>query len=212
MLMLAGAGVASRTFLPGRLFNRRSFSTASSTTATSSSFSPSARLAGCVRLDARNTHARARYTTRRLARFQTRTRFADGKSMARPFQPRYASRIVCFSFSFFFLFSSFSLLSFFPSLSRHISRRLFRDPFPFVAFFSLTVRRLSVCISSATVCSYPCPCIYVSVSYFQFHLSFCSQCQFLFFYFFFSLSMMFHLNSIPRVSFTLSLSLSLSSA
>lgn len=83
---------ASRTFLSARLFNRLSFSAPSSTTATSSSFSrPSARLAGCVRLGARNTHARAR-----LARFQTRTRFTDGKSMARPFQPRYASRTVFF--------------------------------------------------------------------------------------------------------------------
>lgn len=93
LLMLAGTGVAaSRTFLSARLFNRLSFSAPSSTTATSSSFSrPSARLAGCVRLGARNTHARAR-----LARFQTRTRFTDGKSMARPFQPRYASRTVFF--------------------------------------------------------------------------------------------------------------------
>lgn len=94
LLMLAGTGVAaSRTFLSARLFNRLSFSAPSSTTATSSFFSrPSARLAGCVRLGARNTHARAR-----LARFQTRTRFTDGKSMARPFlQPRYASRTVFF--------------------------------------------------------------------------------------------------------------------
>lgn len=92
LLMLAGTGVAaSRTFLSARLFNRLSFSAPSSTT--SSFFSrPSARLAGCVRLGARNTHARAR-----LARFQTRTRFTDGKSMARPFlQPRYASRTVFF--------------------------------------------------------------------------------------------------------------------
>ena len=113
-------------FSPAACSTAARFSTASSTTANSSSFSPSARLAGCVRLDARNTHARARHTTQRLARFQTRTRFADGKSMARPFQPRYASRTVCFFFFFFLL--SFSL-----SLSRHIFRRLFRDPFPFVA-------------------------------------------------------------------------------
>lgn len=105
LLMLAGTGVAaSRTFLSARLFNRLSFFAPSSTTATSSSFSrPSARLAGCVRLGARNTHARAR-----LARFQTRTRFTDGKSMARPFQLRYASRTV-----FFFLLD--------------ISRQLFRS-------------------------------------------------------------------------------------
>lgn len=112
LLMLAGTGVAaSRTFLSARLFNRLSFSAPSSTTATSSSFSrPSARLAGCVRLGARNTHARAR-----LARFQTRTRFTDGKSMARPFQPRYASRTVFFFFYQIYPVNCFVVLIFFRS-------------------------------------------------------------------------------------------------
>lgn len=200
-----------------RLFNRRSFSTASSTTATSSSFSPSARLAGCVRLDARNTHARARTTLlqRRLARFQTRTRFADGKSMARPFQPRYASRTVYIFFFFLFLsllfvvvFLSLSITAYIPStVSRSVPLRSSFSPSPFddfpvcISSASASARarararvRISMCLTS----NFTCPFAH-NASFFSSISLFSS-----------SLSMVFHSNSIPRVCLSLSLSISIS--